>query len=305
MTDPRVSGLRSIEFGVPELAAAVGFFRDTWGLNDVRVENGAAHLRGTGAEHHIVVLREQPETALLGVEFAAPDQPAVDALHAKATSVGADVLGPPKPVSGPGGGYGFGFRDPEGRVFRISADVERHADAADTADRPRKLSHVVLNSAAVEDATDYFVDLLGFRLSDRTDMMDFIRCNRDHHSIAFCRVGNAALNHVAFEMPSHDALMRGAGRVKEDGFDVEWGVGRHGPGDNVFVYFIEPNGFVVEYTAEVHQIDEATHKIGYPADWERPAHRSDQWGFTDPPSARLRAAMSGELQPAAASSAAT
>ncbi len=35
-------------------------------------------------------------------------------------------------------------------------------------------------------------------------------------------------------------------------------VGRHGPGNNVFSYFIEPNGFVAEYTTELDQIDEAT-----------------------------------------------
>ncbi len=53
--------------------------------------------------------------------------------------------------------------------------------------------------------------------------------------------------------------MRGAGRLKTNGFNIEWGVGRHGPGDNVFTYFVEPNGFVVEYTTEVEQIDESTY----------------------------------------------
>ena len=55
--------------------------------------------------------------------------------------------------------------------------------------------------------------------------------------------------------------MRGAGRMKQQGFNVEWGVGRHGPGDNIFSYFIEPNGFVTEYTAEVEQIDEANGRV--------------------------------------------
>jgi hypothetical protein len=37
-------------------------------------------------------------------------------------------------------------------------------------------------------------------------------------------------------------LIRGAGRMKESGFNIDWGVGRHGPGNNVLSYFIEPNG---------------------------------------------------------------
>ena len=82
-------------------------------------------------------------------------------------------------------------------------------------------------------------------------MMDFVRCSADHHSIAMARGNGPALNHMAYEVASIDGLMRGAGRMKKHGFNVEWGVGRHGPGDNVFGYFVEPNGFVVEYTAEV------------------------------------------------------
>ena len=65
---------------------------------------------------------------------------------------------------------------------------------------------------------------------------------------------------MAYEVDNMDGLMRGAGRMKNHGFKVEWGVGRHGPGDNVFAYFVEPNGFVVEYTTEVQQVDEATYK---------------------------------------------
>ena len=38
---------------------------------------------------------------------------------------------------------------------------------------------------------------------------------------------------------------------------IEWGVGRHGPGNNVFAYFIGPVGIVVEYTAEVLQVDDS------------------------------------------------
>ena len=50
------------------------------------------------------------------------------------------------------------------------------------------------------------------------------------------------LNHVAFLMPDLEAVMRGSGRMIDAGFPIAWGVGRHGPGDNVFAYFIDPVG---------------------------------------------------------------
>jgi catechol 2,3-dioxygenase len=35
-------------------------------------------------------------------------------------------------------------------------------------------------------------------------------------------------------MPDLDSVMRGAGRMRESGYPIEWGVGRHGAGNNVF-----------------------------------------------------------------------
>ena len=56
---PRVSGLRSVEFGVPSVAAATRFYSGVWGL--VPVSSGARDataLRATGSAHPIVVLRD-------------------------------------------------------------------------------------------------------------------------------------------------------------------------------------------------------------------------------------------------------
>jgi catechol 2,3-dioxygenase len=61
----------------------------------------------------------------------------------------------------------------------------------------------------------------------------------------------------------------------------------------VFAYFIDPNGYVIEYTAEVEQVDDS-YKIGMPKDWERPADfNGDGWGFAGAASDRMRAASAG------------
>jgi len=136
--------------------------------------------------------------------------------------------------------------------------------------------------------------MLGFKVSDRTHMMEFIRCCADHHSIAMARGNGPSLNHMAYEVASMDGLMRGAGRLRKSGFNVEWGVGRHGPGDNVFSYFVEPNGFVVEYTTEIEQIDEATYTAHDAEYWANFPMRPCRWGMAGTPTNRLRAAMGGD-----------
>ena len=176
----------------------------------------------------------------------------------------------------------------------ISSDSVQHPTCLDRS-RPTKISHVVLNSARTEDQIPFFVDVLGFRVSDSTHMMEFLRCSADHHSVAIFRNNGPSLNHVAYELPNIDGLMRGAGRVKQSGFDIEWGIGRHGPGSNVFSYFIEPNGFVAEYTTEVDQTDDATHVPQNAEFWQKVMPTPDRWGTAGPPSNRMRAAMSGAL----------
>src|SRR6266851_4122222 len=177
----------------------------------------------------------------------------------------------------------------------ISSDLVQHPSAVLDRSRPTKISHVVLNSARTDDQVPFFMDVLGFKLSDSTHMMEFLRCSADHHSVAIFRNNGPSLNHVAYEVPSIDGLMRGTGRVKQSGYNIEWGIGRHGPGSNVFSYFIEPNGFVAEYTTELDQLDEATHVPQDASYWQKMMPMPDRWGTAGPPSNRMRAAMSGAL----------
>lgn len=295
MNDPKINGLRSIELGVHDLRKSAQFYRKVWALEDVVSDGNAIHLRGTSRDHHVLTLRERPRAGLLGVHFSAPNRAAVDALHAKAAAMGANVVSAPAALeNSAGGGYGFRVSTPEGHPICISSDVADHAEAVDDKTRPTKLTHVVLNSAEVEKQTKFFLDVLGFKWSDSTFLMDFVRCCSDHHSVALARGNGPSLNHMAYEMPDIDGLMRGAGRVRKSGYEIMWGVGRHGPGSNVFSYFVEPNGFVTEYTAEVQQVDDSY--VPHDAEWWKAQNVFPcRWNMASAPSPFARKAMSGEL----------
>jgi catechol 2,3-dioxygenase len=88
-------------------------------------------------------------------------------------------------------------------------------------------------------------------------------------------------------MPDLDSVMRGTGRMKDNGYPIEWGIGRHGPSGNVFAYFAGPEEFPIEYTGEVRQIDESYEPQG-PEYWRWPAGRADEWGITNPHTARWK-----------------
>lgn len=296
MANSTVTGVRSIELGVRDLHQSAEFYTKVWALEEVSAAGDTMHFRATGGEHHVLTIRERPQASLLGVHFAVADRGAVDQLCAKAKGYGVAIADDPAPLeASAGGGYGFRFETPDGLPMTISSDSAQHPDVVVDRSRPTKISHVVLNSARTDDQVPFFIDVLGFKLSDSTHMMEFLRCSADHHSIAIFRNNGPSLNHVAYELPNIDGLMRGAGRLKRSGFDVEWGVGRHGPGSNVFSYFIEPNGFVAEYTTELDQLDDATHVPQDASYWQKIMPNPDRWGLAGPPSNRMRAAMSGAL----------
>jgi catechol 2,3-dioxygenase-like lactoylglutathione lyase family enzyme len=296
MANSSVTGVRSVELGVRDLHQSAEFYTKVWALEEVSAAGDSMHFRATGGEHHVLTIRERPQASLLGVHFAAADRGAVDQLCAKAKGYGVAIADGPAPLdTSAGGGYGFRFETPDGLPMTISSDSAQHPDVVVDRSRPTKISHVVLNSARTDDQVPFFIDVLGFKLSDSTHMMEFLRCSADHHSIAIFRNNGPSLNHVAYELPNIDGLMRGAGRLKRSGFDVEWGVGRHGPGSNVFSYFIEPNGFVAEYTTELDQLDDATHVPQDASYWQKIMPNPDRWGLAGPPSNRMRAAMSGAL----------
>lgn len=295
MNSGKAMWLRGLEFGAPGALSALDFYETLWGMRLVARANDAAFLRCTGAEHYVLALHERERRGIVRINLAVAENAQVDALHASLVARGIPVLNAPAPLVTPGGGYGFELLDPERRRLRISAGVTPHADAGDAIDRPRKASHVVLNTMDMDREIAFFTEALGFRVSDFSEnQMAFLRCNTDHHSIAFNRSDRNSVNHMAFEMPSLDAFMRGIGRMKNGGYPVNWGPGRHGPGNNPFAYYAGPSGFVIEYTAEVQQIDEATHEAQV---WPRIPEKSDLWMTAGPPSRQMRVAMAGDPDP--------
>lgn len=289
MADGNVCALIGAELGVIDLDRAEKFYNDLWGLETVATGDGVCYLRATGAAHHVLVLHQRTGRELVCINFEAAGKDAVDALGAQVKDAGLTLAADPAELSQPGGGYGFLFQDAEGRFMRIASDIATHGDTADDTDRPRKISHVVLNCTDVAKACAFFGGVLGFKVSDETERMTFMRCNADHHSIALVYSDHSALHHIAYEMPDIDGVMRGAGRLKEGGIDMAWGVGRHGPGNNVFSYFIEPSGSTVEYTTDIMQIDES-YRVGKPEDWTWPPGRIDHWGIAQGPVDELKQA---------------
>ncbi|MEO6092554.1 MAG: VOC family protein [Novosphingobium sp.] len=277
--------LRSIELVVPGAGEAVDFLTEIWGMAAAEVRNGTHYLRGASGFPYLVAIEEGPDEYVRSVTFVC----AVEELDALAQRIATSPLAAsPTHSDDPGGGYGLIVELPEGPVLRFLAGTIEVAPR-EGRDLPVKLTHVVINAVDAEASATVAEDVLGFKVSDRTKAMVFVRCNDAHHSTAFARAGFSSLNHIAFEMEDMEAVFRGVGRLRDHGLAPAWGPGRHGPGANVFAYFVAPFGPVVEFSTAVEKIDD-DYKVGAPEDWTWPAGRIDHWGLSDKDNAALRRA---------------
>jgi len=275
----RVTEIRYVGYGVTDIEAETGFYTETWGLEPVESSDGMRYFKAQGHdEHHVVRLRASDTKRIDVIALATATRADVDALAQKVEASGCKIIHAPREMTTPCGGYGFRFFSPDGLPFEISSEVALGSkrEVARWDGVPVKISHIVLHSPDHKAATQWFQDVLGFKLSDWLgDFMSFLRCNAAHHRIAFLP-GPPCLNHVAYDMEGVDGMMRGIGRLKQKGIDIAWGPGRHTAGNNTFSYFVTPNGFAVEYTSELEDVDDATwqHQVYTPA-----PQVMDQWGI--------------------------
>ena len=257
----RVAEIRYVAYTVTDLATEAVFYTDVWGLEQIPSDDGMVWLKTQGDDqHHVVRLRQGAENRVDLIMLAADTCADVDALAAQVAAAGGQITREPHELKSPGGGYGFRFFTPDGLQFGISADVAsgKRRDIGRWEGVPVKISHIVLHSPDHKALTQWFIDVLGFKLSDWLgDFMSFLRCNSAHHRIAILP-GPACLNHIAYDMEGVDGMMRGIHRLKLSDVDIRWGPGRHTAGNNTFSYFVTPCGFAVEYTADLEEVDDAT-----------------------------------------------
>ena len=283
-----VRGVRSVEIELGDPERAAEFFSRVWQLSEVERRDGSIWFRGTGAYHHILAVHPaRSGSAIRRIVFDAANADTVRALHGAVSGAGC-ASEAPHALKGPGGGMGFGFADPEGRSYAIVCEAADHKHSADIRDRPRKIAHVNINTGDLAKTNAFLVDVLGFKLIDHSGPLHFFHCDStDHSAMVTGQTGKPTLNHVAFEMPDLDSVMHGAGRMRDSGFPIEWGPGRHGAGNNVFCYFAGPEEFPIEYTGEVQQVDDSYQFHG-PDYWKWPPGRLDQWGVTPPHTQRWK-----------------
>jgi catechol-2,3-dioxygenase len=158
-------------------------------------------------------------------------------------------------------------------------DVTRLSDEL-PAFHPAKLGHVNVLASDVQELSRFYVEELGFRLTDRLgDEGIWLHLNADHHVHAMLQKEPAHFHHLALELRDVGELRVCLDHLAQHGRWVVWGPGRHGVAASIFAYIrIPEEDLIVELYCDMEQL-----RPGHePRDWEDTPHSSNTWGTLPP-----------------------
>jgi catechol 2,3-dioxygenase len=143
-----------------------------------------------------------------------------------------------------------------------------------------RLQHFVCATTQSSEMLSFYRDVLGFAESDRVvdDQGElsaaFLRSDHEHHSFALFRAPQSGADHHAYEVPEWNTIRDWADRCGDLEIPIWWGPGRHGVGNNLFFMIEDPDGYKVEFSAELeHMTPEQVYR-----QWPHGPRALNLWG---------------------------
>jgi catechol 2,3-dioxygenase-like lactoylglutathione lyase family enzyme len=284
--------LTAITIGVPDVAAAAGYYTE-FGL--VPAGDGRFATRDGGEQLRLV---PSPQRRLVELGVGAGDADDLARVAAALRGLGVAVETTPGAtvavdpgtgvrvvvsVAGPlrQGTVAAAATNGPGRLDRKTARAD--AILREEPVRPRKLGHVVLGSTDLAATERFFIEGIGFKVSDTIDgLASFLRCSTDHHNLLVQPAPVRLLHHTSWQVDDVDEIGRGArAMLANDPGRHVWGLGRHHIGSNFFWYLRDPAGNFTEYYADLDCI--VDDQLWEPGVWDG-ARGLYSWGPPPPPS---------------------
>ncbi len=236
---------------VPDLDESVAFHAEVLGLVETERHGPVSYLT-CNERHHELILIEQDGDARgydhIGLEVAGAE--ALERARSGIVAAGGELLGPTYDGE-PGIDRAALVRGPGGHVFKLFCGMEG-GRALPEGDRVVKFEHVSIKARGLGGSERFIEQGLGFGFSDRLGRTaSWWHCDADHHGMALVVGPKHELSHYAWTAPDLNAIGRLCDRLAARGQKLIWGPSRHGPGNNLFAYFHDPAGAMIEICAEI------------------------------------------------------
>ncbi len=288
MNEPKVKALGYIEVGVSDLEAWRTYTQEVLGVGCeqdsdsllLRIDDDAWRIKVTGSG----------EDDLTCAGFELESAAMLDEIRNRLESMGISVSNASETERARRGvDLLLVCKDPDG--LRVELYVGNRS-VAEPFQSPRNVSgfitkgqglgHIVLYTSNLQQTEAFYMQGLGFLLSDNISMgppdrkvtITFLHCNPRHHTLALVPVPVPKhLNHIMLQVETMDDVGLGLDAAKAAGVKISMSLGKHTNDQMTSFYVQTPSGFDIEYGFGGVEIDDAV--------WETTHYDTGSiWGHT-------------------------
>ena len=247
------------------------FFTDTYGM-DRRPIPGGWHCAAPG---RAILIKSGRPNSVEFFSYAFADRGAFTEYRRRIQAGPMTLARNPSPLFE---GTAFAVTDPDGNVVAFGRRMDVTDVQAD--DLPARLQHIAFRTPHMERMVAFYTDMLGFVVSDRVEDAQgalracFMRTDHEHHSLALFGSAETRLDHISSETRDVGCIAAWADRVASKRVALHWGIGRHGPGNDLFFMVKDPDDNLIEISAELERC-EAERAAGV---WPHEQRTLNLWG---------------------------
>ncbi|MFM0700699.1 VOC family protein [Paraburkholderia sediminicola] len=258
----------------PEPERLIAFYQEKMELQPRASDDGRTVLVGPG---RAVEISHENDGVPAYSGYALDTFAQLDTLRARLMSADVECLPASSVLYQPGA---FSIADPQGRrvafgLSALSGPVGKRLRGA-----PARLQHTVYQTTELECIVRFYVEKVGFAISDEavdedgTPMVVFMRSDDEHHSLAFFRGSQNEWDHHCYETNEWNDIRDWGDRFAAAEVPIFFGPGRHGPGNNLFFMVTDPDGNRLEFSAELQHVAANAE----PGVWPHGERTLNSWG---------------------------
>jgi catechol 2,3-dioxygenase len=206
--------------------------------------------------------------------FAVRDAESLKGLRERAEKMGISPQSIETPLFQPGA---FEVTDPDGNGIFFGLAKSQPVKITKAIRGP--IQHLTLATRDVQAIEDFYAGKLGFGVSDRVVnehgkvMTCFMRGNHEHHNLACFYQDRQGVDHHSYEAGEWDTIRDWSDHFASQNIQLFWGPGRHGPGNNLFIFIEDLDGNWIEVSAELEVVHDRPVKI-----WPHQERTLNLWG---------------------------
>jgi catechol 2,3-dioxygenase len=251
--------LSHVDISVPDMDLAAAYYTQVMGMDEVEAVEDRMFLKCWDEEdHHSLALRYDPRVGIDRFTFKVEHPDDLDILENRVQRYGFRV----ERVSAGeevGQGESIRFLTPSGHEMELVHEVERVGSRLPKENpqptpedlqgiAPPRMDHLLVTAEEVPEATRFYMDVLGFRLTEQLldgdghQIGTWMERSHSPHDLAVVSGPNGGLHHFAYWLDDWDQVRSAADVLAYNAIQIDVGPTRHGITRGSTIYFFDPLG---------------------------------------------------------------